>query len=198
MRRHSFATLITHDGSSSFASHLPFLYNQIRGPYGCLTAHMARANPQWEHISNGQEALVIFQGPHAYISPSWYEAALAVPTWNYAVVHAYGVPNIITAHDRLVEILNETVATYESGMPQPWNGDLLAEFRDKLVDGIVGFEIPITRIEGKFKLGQNRTQADQQRVHDALAKSADGTDRSLAELMCEESEGRIEVRGCPN
>src|SRR5260370_40830619 len=95
MREYSFATLVTQQEGMPFASHLPFLLDREQGPYGTLLAHMARANPQWRDFDGTQEALVIFQGPHAYISPSWYQASLSVPTWNYAVAHAYGQPRII-------------------------------------------------------------------------------------------------------
>src|SRR5579864_6650019 len=107
LRQHSFATLITQDDAAPFASHLPMLFRPDRGPHGTLLAHMARANPQWQHFAGGREALAIFHGPHGYISPSWYETAPAVPTWNYAAVHAYGPAAIITDHDRIVDLLQK-------------------------------------------------------------------------------------------
>lgn len=183
--RHSFATLITHDGSAPYASHLPMLFRP-GADQGTLVSHMARANPQWRHFSSGNEVLAIFHGPHAYISPSWYEQEPAVPTWNYAAVHVYGVPNFLSEHARIVELLDETISTYESAFEQPWNGKIPKEFRDKLIDGIVAFEIPIRRIEGKFKLGQNRSAADLMGVHDALSRSADAGDHALARLMSDE------------
>jgi transcriptional regulator len=186
MQRHSFATLITHDGAAPFASHLPVLLRPGEGPKGTLVSHMARANPQWQHFASGAEALVVFQGPHGYISPSWYETKLAVPTWNYAVVHAYGRPKIIDDHERIVSLLEETISRYEGGYEQPWSGDLPLEFRDKLVQAIVAFEIPLSRIEGKFKLGQNRSAADLQGVFDALSASEDQETRALARMMAEE------------
>ena len=186
MQRHSFATLITHDGTAPFASHLPVLLRPGEGPKGTLVSHMARANPQWQHFTSGAEVLVIFQGPHSYISPSWYETKPAVPTWNYAVVHAYGRPKIIDDHERIVSLLEETISRYESGQEPPWSGDLPLEFRDKLVQAIVAFEIPLSRIEGKFKLGQNRSAADVQGVFDALSASEDQEVRALARMMAEE------------
>ncbi|RYD85200.1 MAG: FMN-binding negative transcriptional regulator [Verrucomicrobiaceae bacterium] len=186
IQRHSFATLITDDGNVPFASHLPMLLRRGAGPHGLLLSHMARANPQWQHFASGAEVLVIFQGPHAYISPSWYETELAVPTWNYAMVHAYGMPTIISDSERVVALLQETVTTYESSFEQPWSGNLPAEFRDKLVQGIVAFEIEITRLEGKFKLGQNRPVADVQGMFDALSASKNDDDRAIARLMAEE------------
>lgn len=188
IQRHSFATLITHDGQAPFASHLPTLFHADSGAHGSLFSHMARANPQWQHFANGQEALAVFHGPHAYISPSWYQASPAVPTWNYAVVHAYGLPKIITDHDQLVTLLQDTVTAFEAPRADPWPNDLPQDYRDKMIQGIVGFEIPITRIEGKFKLGQNRSATDVRGVYDALSQSADAGDQALAQLMLTECE----------
>lgn len=189
LRQHSFATFITNDGAAPFASHLPMLFRPDLGEHGTLIAHLARANPQWQHFGEGREALAIFHGPHGYISPSWYETAPAVPTWNYAAVHAYGVPTIFEDRDRIVSLLRETIALYESGFEQPWIGDLPAEYLDKMIRGIVAFEMPVTRLEGKFKLGQNRSPADLQGVYQALSTSAHADDHALAQLMV--SEGHI-------
>jgi len=144
---------------------------------------MARANPQWQHFSSSTEALVVFHGPHSYISPSWYQTGPAVPTWNYAAVHAYGIPVVFSEHERVVSLLGEMVSTYESSFERPWPGDLPDDYRDKLMKGIVAFEIPVTRLEGKFKLGQNRSVADLQRVFEALSRSDDADSRAVARLM---------------
>jgi transcriptional regulator len=183
LRQYSFATLVTYDGAASFASHLPMLYHPDDGAHGKLVAHMARANPQWQHFAEGREALAIFHGPHAYISPSWYETAPAVPTWNYGVVHAYGVPAMIDNPERVAALLHETVALYESSFAKPWPGELPDDYREKMVRGIVAFEIPLTRLEGKFKLGQNRSAEDQRGVFQVLSQSEHADDRALAELM---------------
>jgi transcriptional regulator len=186
VRKHSFATLITHDGGAPFASHLPMLFRPEAGPHGTLLSHMARANPQWQHFAAGGEVLAIFHGPHSYISPAWYATAPAVPTWNYATVHAYGVPIIIEDHNRVAALLRETIATYEAAFEQPWPGDLPEEYRDKMMRGIVAFEMPVTRIEGKFKLGQNRPAEDIQKLHGVLACSHDADERALAALLAEQ------------
>ncbi|MCA9090663.1 MAG: FMN-binding negative transcriptional regulator [Planctomycetaceae bacterium] len=186
MEAHSFATLVTHDGTSPFASHLPMRFFADRGKHGTLVAHMARANPQWKRFTPEAEVLAIFQGPHAYVSPTWYEAELAVPTWNYAAVHAYGVASIIEDHAQVVELLQETVAHYEQDRKPSWNGDLPIEFRDRLIQSIVAFEIPLARLEGKFKFGQNRSPEDAQKVLSHLIASADPVARALAALMREE------------
>ena len=189
MQQHSFATLITHEGAAPFASQIPMLWRPGAGPSGTLVAHLARANPQWKHFASGAEVLAIFHGPHGYISPSWYEAELAVPTWNYAAVHAYGVPAIISEPERIVALLRETISQYESSFAEPWPGDLPEEYRDKMMQGIVAFEIPITRLEGKFKLGQNRSVADQQKMVAELSQLADADSRALAKLMRSECPG---------
>jgi transcriptional regulator len=105
--------------------------------------------------------LVVFAGPHAYVSPSWYESQPSVPTWNYAAVHAYGVPRLVD-DPRLKQIVDRLVAKYEAQQSKPWPNDLPAAYRAKLLEGVVGFEIPIDHLEGKFKLGQNRSAEDQQ------------------------------------
>src|SRR4051794_13385526 len=121
MQTYNFVTLITNDNGTPFATHLPILLDKQRGPYGTLTAHMARANPQWRHFTTGQAVLVIFQGPHTYISPSWYTNEFNVPTWNYTAVHAYGSPRIIEDQTMIQRHLDELVQYQEAAMPQPWS-----------------------------------------------------------------------------
>jgi transcriptional regulator len=187
IQAHSFATLITTDDSAALvASHLPMLFRPELEPHGTLVSHMARANPQWQHFASGREVLAIFHGPHGYISPLWYQTELAVPTWNYATVHAYGVPAIIDDHERVVSILRDTVAAYESEFERPWPGDLPDDYRDKLIRAIVAFEIPVTRLEGKFKLSQTRPPGDIQGVCDALTRAGDAESLALARLMLTE------------
>ena len=182
IRQFSFAALVTQREGSPFATHLPFLLDRERGERGTLQAHMARANPQWQEFEAGQEALIIFQGPHAYISPAWYKTQPSVPTWNYAVVHAYGIPRIV---DELTlrAIVEATVQTFESEREQPWNMDLPEEYLQKMLRGIVGFEIEITRLEGKFKMSQNRSEADRKQVIEALLASDHAGDRDTAHWM---------------
>jgi transcriptional regulator len=172
IREYSFATLVTCQGPHPFASHLPFLLDADRGDYGTLRAHMARANPQWQDFENEQEALAMFQGPHAYISPSWYEAALSVPTWNYVAVHAYGVPRLVD-ETCLHTMLQDMVATYEAGFATPWKFDLPDDYVDKMLKAVVGFEIEITRLEGKFKLSQNRPESDCDNVREKLRQTGE-------------------------
>jgi transcriptional regulator len=183
MREYNFATLITQHEGAPFATHLPFMLDVERGPHGTLLAHMARANPQWRDFSAGGEALVIFQGPHAYISPSWYESHPSVPTWNYAVVHAYGIARPIEDHDTLYRMLEALVDTHEASFAQPWRMELPGDYMDKMMRAVVGFEIEITRLEGKLKLSQNRSEHDQRRVVEMLASSADPLSVEVAAMM---------------
>jgi transcriptional regulator len=183
MREHSFATLVTRDEGSCFATHLPLLLEAEGGESGRLVGHVARANPQWEHLRDQPEALAIFQGPHAYVSPSWYETELSVPTWNYTAVHAYGAARLIEGDAELLALLRKMVAVYEAGFEEPWPFALPEDYTRKLLRGIVGFEIRITRLEGKFKLGQNRPEGDRQGVIDNLKRSRDGQAPLVARLM---------------
>ena len=156
MQQYSFATLITQHDGVPFASHLPVLLRPHDGPYGMLVGHMARANPQWRDFTVGQDALVIFHGPHVYVSPSWYGVHPSVPTWNYAVVHAYGRPQVIDDNAVLYEVLQELVRTFEAPSPKPWAFDLPDEYLQSMMQGIVGFTMPITRLEGKLRQANPR------------------------------------------
>ena len=181
MRAYSFATLITQHEGVPFATHLPFILDAQRGPYGTLLAHVARANPQWRDFNSEQEVLVIFQGPHAYVSPSWYEVELSVPTWNYAAVHAYGIPRLIEDGEELYQLLKVLIETHESQFENPWPFQLPDDYLQKMMRGIVAFEIEITRLEGKFKMSQNRTASERENVIAALNESSDT--QPAAELM---------------
>ena len=174
MRDYSFANLVSvgEDGVP-FATPLPFMFEADPQPYGALQAHMALGNPQWQMFHPEREVLVIFQGPHAYITPSWYEEELSVPTWNYATVHAYGIPRIITDHDELYAHLKKLVATHEAGFAEPWGFDLPIDYVDKRMKGVVGFSLEISRLEGKFKMSQNRSQNEIVRVSAELSASQD-------------------------
>lgn len=186
MAANSFATLVTSHEGVPFATHLPVRPFCRDGVCTTLVSHMARANPQWRHFSPDTEVLTIFTGPHAYISPAWYSKSGAVPTWNYAVTHVYGYPVLMDDQERVVAMLEETVTFYESAFAKPWPGILPVDLRDRLVRSIVAFEIGVTRIEGKFKLGQDRSVDDRNSVHDALAASPHQLDRELSELMARE------------
>lgn len=182
MQKHSFATIVTQDGEAPHATHMPVLYDPDKGEKGTLVSQMARANPQWQHFEEEREVLVIFTGPHAYVSPAWYLTAPAVPTWNYTAVHVYGIPRLVTDPEKFASMLHDLIEFYESSRVDRWHGEMPDTFRDRLMKGIVGVEIEITRIEGKFKLSQNRPE-DQPGVIAALAASDDQTDREVSAMM---------------
>lgn len=181
MRKYSFAMLITQGRGGMIASHLPILLDAEVGPHGRLFGHMARANPQWRDVEG--ESLVIFPGPHAYISPTWYESPGTVPTWNYSAVHAYGTLRLVEDRAGLHDILGRSVETYERGMPQPWTYDPSDPDVDKMLKAIVGFHIDIDRLEGKSKLNQNHPEERRRKVIQALEAQADENSRAIAELM---------------
>lgn len=184
MRRHSFATLVTvgEDGVP-FATHLPFLVEQDASGAVRLSGHMARPNPQWRAFAQERDVLVLFQGPHAYVSPTWYATAPQVPTWNYATVHAYGRPHVLESPDVVLRVLRDSAALYESGNPAPWRPEAAEEYVRRLMAGIVAFEVHVSRLEGKFKLSQNKGEEDRRGVISALERGALPGDRELAALM---------------
>jgi len=180
-----FGELVTTDAEGvPFATHLPFLLDPARGAAGTLIAHMARANPQWQHFSAGKPALAIFHGPHAYVSPAWYATHPAVPTWNYVAVHAYGVPKVVEEPAAVKDILWRLVDANEAANGTAWRmGSLTEQYLASMMRAIVAFELPIDRLEGKAKLSQNRDATDQARVVEALAASADPSAQATAEAM---------------
>jgi transcriptional regulator len=182
MEEFNFATIITQRDGELTASHIPFLLDRTVEPYGALRAHIAIRNPQLKDLQSSARALVIFQGPHSYVSPSWYVQPENVPTWNYTVVHAYGIPKI---GDRaaMVALLKDLTGKHEKGLEQPWDFDASAPWIQKLLTEIAAFEIKIEKLQGKFKLNQNRTPADRAGVIRALSRSEDPNQRSVAELM---------------
>jgi transcriptional regulator len=151
---------------------------------------VAYANPHWRSFDGAREALVIFQGPHAYISPSWYEAGPAVPTWNYASVHAYGAARAIPDKDWLRGLLQRLSERHEAREAVPWRmQDLPERFLEGMLGGIVGFEIAVSRLEGKFKLSQNRPPGDKPRITAALEARGDADSHGVARLMKEQQAG---------
>jgi transcriptional regulator len=194
IEQYSFATLVSSSASGMTASHLPLLVERTKAadgtPTHCVGApvpatllgHMARANPQWREAA-GQQVLAIFSGPHAYISPRWYEAEKVVPTWNYVAVHAYGPLQLIEDPLQAEVLLRRTVAHYEASLPQPWTLDEPPEFVERLTAQIVAFRIPIHRLEGKWKLNQNHPAERRAKVVAALQQHEDDNSREIARLM---------------
>jgi transcriptional regulator len=175
---YGFATLVTNGKDGPWASHLPFVLDEAEGG-GRLRCHMARANEQWHHFDSHPEVLCIFLGPHAYVSPSWYSAKIAVPTWNYAAVHVYGRARV-EDDAFLRKTVVDTTAKYESAMPTPWKMPIPEEYIVSMMKAIVGFSIQITKVEAKFKLSQNRSREDQLGVLAGLEKSGALESLSLA------------------
>jgi transcriptional regulator len=182
IEQNSFGVLATQAEGLPFASHLPFLLDRTAGPHGVLVGHMARANPQWRD-AGGQTALAIFSGPHAYISPTWYEAEQVVPTWNYTAVHAYGRVEILQDRGALLEIVQRSVQFYEQAMPRPWSFDPSSTFVDRMLAQIVGFRIQIEKIEGKWKLNQNHPVERRKKVVQALQRQSGENALAVAALM---------------
>jgi transcriptional regulator len=178
----NFATVVTEREGELTASHIPFLLDRSEEPYGVLRAHVAVRNPQLKDLQSGSQALVIFQGPHTYVSPSWYVKPENVPTWNYTVVHAYGIPKILDQAG-LVALLKDLVGKHERPFEQPWDFDPKALWIQKLLPEIAAFEVKIEKLQGKFKLNQNRTAADRASVIETLSASEDPLQRAVASLM---------------
>jgi len=165
---HSFATVVTPVAPEPLVTHVPLIYVADCEPHGTLLGHFARANP---HANNAAaaESIAIFHGPHAYVSPSWYaEPAAAVPTWNYAVVHAHGTLELARDPAETRAILDVMIHRFESSRAQPWRPGLERDRLDALVNAIVGFRMKVKRIDAKFKLSQNRSPEDRARVAHAL------------------------------
>lgn len=187
IRQHSFGMLVAPVNGRPFATHLPFLLDDQSGEQGRLLTHLARANPHWREL-DGAEVLVVFQGPHAYISPSWYAESRAVPTWNYVAAHVYGTCRLLQEEQALQSLLAQTVRYYEPD--SPLLDHLHEEFYLKLSAAVVGIEIQVTAMEGKAKLSQNRSDASIRGVIEGLRQSADGQAIAVARLMEHELEQR--------
>jgi len=185
MRAHPFATLITFDGAALNANHLPFEFDPEPAPFGTLRCHVARANPVWRELGGKVQPLVVFQGEHAYITPSWYatkaETHKVVPTYNYMVVHAQGTARAIDDPESLRALLVRLTNSFEAGRTPPWAvADAPPDFIDTLLNAIVGIEISLTCLIGKWKISQNRSTADQASV---LAGLQDAGAAGLARAM---------------
>lgn len=185
IRRTGLATLVSLTADGLLATHLPLLLDPAPAPYGTLIGHIARANPHARLADPSVQTLAIFQGPNGYITPSWYEAKAetgkVVPTWNYVAIHATGPLEMFDDPDRLLDVVTRLTERHEADRPTPWAvADAPADFVTGMLKGIVGVALPITRLEGKAKLSQNRSSADQARVISGLR--ADGH-HTLADAM---------------
>jgi len=188
IRQSPFATIVSQSADGLIASHVPMLVESGPGANGTLLFHFARANPHWRVLTPQTEALAIFLGPHAYVSPAWYattrETGKVVPTWNYVAIHAHGRAEIFEDAERLRDLVTRLTETNEQGRPAPWAvADAPREFIDSQLKGIVGLRMPIERLVGKWKMSQNRPAADVAGAIDALAVSQRQEDRSTAQIM---------------
>ena len=181
------ANLVTATAEGPIATPLPLFLDETEGTHGVLYGHLAKANPQWRLTPNG-EALAIFMGPEAYVTPSWYatkqETGKVVPTWNYIAVHAYGPVEFFQEPDRLLDVVTRLTNKHETSRARPWAvSDAPADFIAAQLRGIVGLRIPVTRFEGKRKMSQNRPEADRVGVARGLAASENAADREVALLI---------------
>ena len=188
IRAHSLGTWVSAEETGLNVNHIPFVIDRSRGEFGTLVGHVARANPVWKAPATGLPSVIIFRGPQTYITPSWYpskhEHGKAVPTWNYAVVTAHGRPEFIEDGTWLYRHLAELTDTHEASQALPWKvDDAPHAFTDKLIAAIVGVEIPIQRIEGKWKTNQNRADHDKMGVVAGLLARGDDDAVAMASLV---------------
>jgi transcriptional regulator len=188
IRTHPLGVWVTLGDHELEANHIPFEINSERGVFGTLVGHVARANPIWSRIPSGVLGLVTFHGPQSYITPSWYpskhEHGKAVPTWNYAVVHAYGKPSFIEDRSWLYEHVSGLTKRHEASQALPWAvSDAPADFTERMIGAIVGVEIPIEKLFGKWKMSQNRSESDQLGVIAGLLGRDDAQSANVARLI---------------
>ncbi len=182
IEQYSFGVLVSQVGGLPFATHLPFLLERNAGPNGTLIGHTARTNPQCSSAGD-QTVLAIFSGPHAYISPTYYQAENVVPTWNYVVVHVTGKIQTIDDAPSLLEIVRKTTVFYERSMPTPWTFKGESTFSERMISQITGFRIEIESIEGKWKMNQNHPVERQENVVQALRERGGENSVAVANLM---------------
>ena len=184
MRKHPFALLVTAHAGELFTTHLPFHLDAVRGNKGTLEAHLAKVNPHCAALLAGAPSLVVFKGPDAYVSPRWYrDPAKNVPTWNYVAVHAHGRPQPLTDPAALLALIGRLTDEHEAYIEQPWSIREAHAHAERLVAHIVGFELPIEKLEGKFKLSQNRQPADRAGVMREFRKDAHSGVQEMLGMM---------------
>jgi transcriptional regulator len=188
IRQYGFGTLVTSSERELEASHLPLLLDPEPAPLGTVLGHMARANPQWQRVKPGMEALAIFLGPNTYITPSWYptkqQTGKVVPTWNYLAIHAYGTLSFFDDRDELRAHVSKMTDTHETPRDAPWAvSDAPADFVDGMLRAIVGFKLRITRLEGKWKMSQNRPEQDVSGVIEGLTREPSEAHDAVAEIV---------------
>ena len=193
VRSHPLGTWVAQVGERLVVNHVPFILDATRGPFGTLLGHVARANAVWKADTSHVESVVVFQGPQAYITPSWYvakqEHGKVVPTWNYAVVHAHGTPRVIDEPEWLRQQVVALTGLYEARRETPWHvSDAPSNYIDTMLRAIIGIEIPIESLIGKWKVSQNRSLPDRLGVVAGLNESADHESRQMAQLVQERTQ----------
>ena len=188
MHANPFVVLVSTNEDGPFASHIPVVVREV-GEQVIVRGHFAKANPHWRYLEQQPQCLTIFHGPHAYISPSLYTNIESVPTWNYGAVHAYGKARLYSSPEDLQVVLHELMGTFEPAFAAQWDG-LDEAYRQRMLSQIVGFEIAVTKLEAKFKLGQNRTRQDQENMIESLAKAEDTAVSGVARMMREQHLGQ--------
>ncbi len=188
VRAHPLGTWVVQRDGELLVNHIPFLLDADRGEHGTLIGHVARANPVWQALVGSLSSVVVFSGPQAYVSPNWYpskrEHGKAVPTWNYAVVHAHGVPQAFDDPARVLEVVTRLTQAHEASQAQPWQvGDAPADYLHSMLRAIVGIEIPVQRWVGKWKVSQNRSQSDRLGVVAGLAALGTPAADAMAALV---------------
>ncbi len=188
MKSNSFAILFSHTGEEPMASHLPFIIDETGEEKGLILGHMAKANRQWRY-ADGQQVMVVFHGPHTYVSPTWYQEEDAVPTWNYTAVHATGTFKATEEPAVMEDMVARLTAQHEASQPQPWQMDFSTDYASQMMKRVVAFQIGITSIQGKWKLNQNQSDARRERVASKLGSSEHEGDLQVAKLMDEDMAG---------
>jgi transcriptional regulator len=183
MQQFDFAAVVSHSDTGFVASHVPVLIREV-GSELQIVGHVARGNSHWRLMDRQTESMVIFQGPHAYVSPTWYAVSPAVPTWNYAVVHAYGAARVREDATFIAGVVEDLTRRYEEQREHPWSTQAVpGESYEKLLNAIVGFEISVSRCEAKFKLGQNRSVEDRAGTIAGLERESSPKALELAHFM---------------
>lgn len=184
MQEFDFAAVVSHsDATGIVASHVPVLIREVDSEL-CIVGHVARGNSHWRLMESHAESMVILEGPHAYVSPAWYAASPAVPTWNYAVVHAYGTAWLREDTTFIAGVVEDLTRRYEGHREHQWSTEALpGESYEKLLNAIVGFEISVSRCEAKFKLGQNRSAEDRAGAIAGLERESSPTALELAKFI---------------
>jgi transcriptional regulator len=180
---YGFGLLINNAQDDLTGTHLPFLYEANEGDKGVLYTHVARNNPQWQSLSPDKKVLAVFSGPHGYISPSWYSSNPAVPTWDYTAIHIYAYPELIEDKEKLNDLLTKTANFYEKQNGTDWKPDFTGDYYQKLAQAIVGIKLKIVDIQASFKLSQNKSAEDKNKVIAALKAKGNPKSMELSELI---------------